>query len=74
VLTNFYWEQGFADNSMGLVAGVVDVSDYIDVYGLINVWTEFTIWYFPAARGTQYPIRGSASVDVLFFHPQPCLQ
>lgn len=58
VLTNLYWGQSFADNSIGLVAGVVDVSDYIDVYGLINVWTEFNNLAFSSNPTIPIPDQG----------------
>ena len=41
-LTNLYWQQKFSDVNFNLVAGVVDVTDYLDVYGLINPWTSFS--------------------------------
>lgn len=41
LLTNLFWAQAFANNQFAFVAGVIDVTDYLDVYGLINVWTEF---------------------------------
>jgi len=41
LLTNLYWAQAFAGNRLAYVAGVIDVTDYLDVYGLVNVWTEY---------------------------------
>jgi porin len=40
-LTNFHWTQAFADNRFAVIAGVVDVTDHLDVYALVNPWTEF---------------------------------
>lgn len=40
-LTNLYWQQKFLDGRIGFVAGQVDVTDYLDVYGLINPLTAF---------------------------------
>lgn len=40
-LTNLYWKQRFNHGRVSLVAGAVDVTDYLDVYGLINPWTSF---------------------------------
>ncbi len=41
VLTNLYWSQNFNNNQFAYVIGQVDVTDYVDVYGLVNIWTEF---------------------------------
>ncbi len=46
ILTNLYWDQRFFDNRLGFVAGVVDVTDYLDVYGLTNIWTDFSNYAF----------------------------
>ena len=41
LLTNLYWEQSLNQNRVGYVAGIVDVTDYVGVYGLVNPWTDF---------------------------------
>ncbi|MCB9911390.1 MAG: carbohydrate porin [Verrucomicrobiales bacterium] len=41
LLSNFYWHQQFLDNRLSFVAGIVDVTDYVDTYGLVNPWTDF---------------------------------
>ena len=40
-LTNFYWRQRLFKDRVSVIAGVVDATDYLDVYGLINPWTSF---------------------------------
>ena len=40
-LTNLYWKQFLNPGRMSVLAGAVDVTDYLDVYGLINPWTAF---------------------------------
>ena len=35
-LTNLYWYQRLLDNRLSFVAGVVDSSDYVDVYSLLD--------------------------------------
>ena len=40
-LTNLYWKQRLNQGRISFVAGAVDVTDYLDVYGLINPWTSF---------------------------------
>ncbi|MDJ0974152.1 MAG: carbohydrate porin [Planctomycetota bacterium] len=41
ILTNLYWRQRFCGGKGAFVVGVVDVTDYLDLYGLINPWTAF---------------------------------
>ncbi len=41
LLTNLYWHQSFEQNRLAFVVGIVDVTDYIDVYAFINPWTDF---------------------------------
>ncbi len=41
-LTNLYWQQRLLEGRISLVAGQVDVTDYVDIYGLVNPLTAFT--------------------------------
>ena len=41
-LTNLYWDHHFLENRVALIAGLVDSTDYVDVYGLVNPWTDFS--------------------------------
>jgi len=41
LLTNLYWLQSLHDNRFANVVGIVDVTDYVGVYGLVNPWTDF---------------------------------
>ena len=41
ILTNLYWQQSFRDNRLAFIAGIVDVTDFISVYGLVNPWADF---------------------------------
>jgi porin len=40
LLTNLYWYQRFPENRFAFAAGIVDVTDYVDVYGLVNSRTD----------------------------------
>jgi len=40
-LTNLYWKQKLNQGRISFIAGVVDVTDYLDIYGLVNPWTQF---------------------------------
>lgn len=41
LLTNLYWHQSLYDNRLAYILGIVDVTDYVGVYGLVNPWTDF---------------------------------
>jgi porin len=41
LLTNLYWDQSLYENRLGYIVGIVDTTDYVDVYGLVNPWTDF---------------------------------
>jgi len=40
-LTNLYWHQEMFGGRAGLVIGVVDPTDYLDLYSMINAWIDF---------------------------------
>ncbi|WP_455203732.1 carbohydrate porin [Kaarinaea lacus] len=40
-LTNLYWQHKMKNGRLNYVAGVVDATDYLDIYGLINPLTAF---------------------------------
>ena len=40
-LSNLYWEQKVLQNKLAFIAGIVDVTDYTNVYGLIDPWNDF---------------------------------
>ena len=42
LLTNFYWQQRLFEGKLSIIAGIVDVTDYVDVYALTNPWTQFS--------------------------------
>jgi porin len=41
-LTNLYWQQKLNDGRFNIVAGIVDTTDYLNIYGLVNPWTAFS--------------------------------
>ena len=41
-LTNLFWEQHLLRNRLAFVAGIVDVTDYVDVFGMVSPWTAFS--------------------------------
>jgi len=71
LLSNFYWHQQFLDNRLVFVAGIVDVTDYVDVYGLVNPWTDFINSVFLTSptiaapgQGLDVAVRGSITTNL----------
>jgi len=58
LLTNLYWSQSFAGNRGAVVAGIVDVTDYVDDFGLVNIWTEFSNLAFSTNPSIPAPNQG----------------
>jgi porin len=40
-LTNLFWEQKLWRGRVAFLAGVVDITDYVDTYSLVNPWSDF---------------------------------
>ena len=57
-LTNLFWRQRLGQGRMSFVAGWVDVTDYLDVYGMINPWTSFTNLAFLTSPTIAAPNQG----------------
>jgi porin len=51
-LTNLFWQQRLGGGRFTLLAGLVDATDYLDIYGLINPWSHFTNLVFLTGSGT----------------------
>lgn len=58
LLTNLYWAHRFSDNRFAFALGVIDVSDYLDVYGLVNPWEEFNNLAFSTNPSIPAPSQG----------------
>ena len=57
-LTNLYWSQRLMDNRLAFAIGVVDVTDYVDTYGLVNPWTDFSNLAFSNGPTIAAPSQG----------------
>jgi porin len=57
-LTNLYWRQELLDGKLAFVAGTVDATDYLDVYGLINPLTAFQNFAFSTNPTIAIPDQG----------------
>jgi len=66
-LTNLYWSQHLLGNRFGFVAGVVDTTDYVDVYGLVNPWTDFSNMAF--SNGPTIPSPSQGLGGALYMRP-----
>lgn len=69
ILTNLYWTQAFANNRFAFNAGVVDVTDYLDVFGLVNVWTDFNNLSFSTNPTIPAPSQGLGAAVRWMFTP-----
>jgi len=61
-LTNLYWQQKFNNNRISILAGVVDATDYVDIYGMINPWTSFSNLAFLTDPTIPVPNQGLGAV------------
>jgi len=52
---NLYWRQRFGGGRYSMIAGFLDVTDFLDLYGMINPWLHFTNFAFST---------GSATIDL----------
>jgi len=50
-LNTLYWDQKLQDGRYELVAGYLDISDYVDVYPLTSPWTDFFNYTFSIGAG-----------------------
>lgn len=53
-LTNLYWQQKLFEGRFSFIAGIVDVTDYLNIYGLVNPWISFSNLAF--STGTTIPV------------------
>lgn len=58
LLTNLYWTQSFNDNQFAYIVGQVDTTDYVDIYRLVNIWTEFNNLAFTTNPAIPVPDQG----------------
>lgn len=66
-LTNLFWEQRLWNGRVGLVAGIVDSTDYVGTYGLVSPWSDFSNLAFltdPTISAPNQGLGAAASVMV----------
>ncbi len=57
-LTNFYWEQRLFSGRLAFEAGILDPTDYLDPYALINPWSDFSNLAFSTNPTIPVPNQG----------------
>jgi len=62
-LTNLYWKQNLAQNRVEIVAGMLDVTDWVDIYALASPWNGFFNFAF-ATGGAAIPLPDDATLGV----------
>ena len=60
-LTNLYWKQNLNQNRVEIIAGMIDVTDWVDVYALASPWTGFSNFAF-ATGGATIPTPDDATL------------
>ena len=70
ILTNFYWTQSFFNNRFAFNLGLVDFTDYVNVYGLVNVWTDFNNLSFATGPSMILPNQGLGAAVRFMFTPK----
>ena len=66
-LTNLYWEQRLWNNLVAFVFGVVDTTDYVDTYSLVDPWSDFNNLAFSTDPTIPAPDQGlGAAARILF--------
>ncbi|RLA42830.1 MAG: porin [Gammaproteobacteria bacterium] len=53
-LTNLYWRQKLNEGRATILAGMLDVTDYVDVYALASPWTGFTNLAFSTGSAAMF--------------------
>ncbi len=61
LLTNLFWKQKITDRVV-VMFGQVDPTDYVDVYGLVNPWVDFTNLAFLTNPTISAPNQGLGAV------------
>ena len=62
---NFYWRQRMNDGRSTLIAGVLDVTDYVDAFALASPWLHFMNFAFSTGSAA-IGLPNDASVGVAF--------
>ncbi len=61
-VTNLFWQQHLLNHRLAFQAGVLDATDYVNFYGLINPWTAFSNLAFLIDSTIPVPNQGLGAV------------
>ena len=53
-MTNFYWRQRFKNGKISMAIGLLDATDYVDVYAYASPWTGFMNFQFSTGSQSVY--------------------
>lgn len=62
-LTNLYWKQNLYQGRMEVIAGMIDTTDWVDLYALASPWTGFSNFVF-ATGGASIPTPDDAAIGL----------
>lgn len=62
-LTNLYWKQNLYKGRMEVIAGMIDTTDWVDLYLLASPWTGFSNFVF-ATGGASIPTPDDSAVGL----------
>ncbi|MEK6246661.1 MAG: carbohydrate porin, partial [Planctomycetales bacterium] len=62
-LTNLYWKQNLCQGDLEIIAGMLDTTDWVDIYALASPWTGFYNFAF-ATGGASIPVPDDAAIGV----------
>lgn len=58
VLTNFYWQQQLLKTRLSFVLGILDATDYLNIYGLADPWNDVSNLTFSTGAHIPVPNQG----------------
>lgn len=67
ILTNLYWDQSFNSDRLAFIAGIVDTTDYVDLYALADPWTNFSNLSFSTNPTIPIPNQGMGAAVRIYF-------
>jgi len=62
-LTNLYWKQNLLEGRLEIVGGMIDTTDWVDLYALASPWTGFFNFAF-ATGAASIPVPDDAALGV----------
>ena len=64
-LTNLYWRQNLKQGNVEIIAGMIDTTDWVDVYALASPWTGFYNFAL-ATGGASIPVPDDSALGAYF--------